>query len=421
MRLDAKHIACIILLSVIAGFTLPVSAGECLHPERAIGVARTVEIDATAGPIFGAYTKQVHEPSFLQPKEVVLTFDDGPLPAITKSILDTLDKYCTKATFFAVGKMALDAPSTTKEILARGHTLGSHTYTHPYNLGRMNLEKAKDEIERGLAAVATAAGVPIAPFFRFTGLADSAALLGYLQTRGLATFTVDVVSNDSYISDEQRLIDHTLKEIGEARGGIVLFHDIKLATARALPNILAALKSRGYSVVHMTAKATAVPLSPLMSELAPKVAHAQNSAKTSVSLHAGFEPDDGKTEGALEVTSIAPEPRDRTPPAKEELKKQPATPKAAAIKASTVNTSGTPTSGTKTPVAKPLAGQSKDFWPYVRPRAAAPTNNWTTDVEEVQPDAAPPVLVNTEEPESTWDAEITERPTPPGQFSRAKK
>ena len=121
------------------------------------------------------------------------------------------------------------------------------------------------------------------------------------------------------------------------------------------------------------------------------------------------------------MTSIVPEPRDRTPPAKEELKKQPTTSKAAALKASTVNTSGTPTSGTKTPVAKPLAGQSKDFWPYVRPRAAAPTSNWTTDVEEVQPDAAPPVLVNTEEPESTWDAEITERPTPPVQFSRAKK
>ena len=120
--------------------------------------------------------------------------------------------------------------------------------------------------------------MPIAPFFRFTGLADSAALLGYLQTRGIATFTVDAVSNDSYITDEQRLIDHTLKEISDAKGGIILFHDIKPATARALPKILTALKARGYSVVHMTSKGAAVPLSPLMSELAPKVANAPRAA-----------------------------------------------------------------------------------------------------------------------------------------------
>ena len=198
------------------------------------------------------------------------------MPWITKSILDTLDAYCTKATFFSVGKMALAYPATVRDILARGHTLGSHTYSHPYNLGRMTSEKAQDEIERGLAAVATAAGEPVAPFFRFTGLSDSAALLGYLQTRHIAAFSVDAVSNDSYIHDPQKLVDHTLREIEAAKGGIVLFHDIKTTTAKALPEILAALKARGYTIVHMRPKDVAVPLSSLLVELAPKLAKDEN-------------------------------------------------------------------------------------------------------------------------------------------------
>jgi peptidoglycan-N-acetylglucosamine deacetylase len=288
----------------------PGARAECTDPSGGLGVARTVEIDASTGPIFGAYTKQTREPSFLNPKEVVLTFDDGPMPWITKSILDTLDKFCTKATFFSVGKMALAYPDMVKEVLARGHTLGSHTYSHPLNIARMKPEKAEDEIERGLAAVATAAGQPVAPFFRFPGLSDSSKLLGYLQSRRMAAFTVDAVSNDSYIHDKQRLIDHTLKEIAGAKGGIVLFHDIKTTTARALPEILAALKARGYSIVHMRPKDSAVPLSPLVAELAPKLA-ATGATKAKLPFYGATGPEPDASRGMLEVTSIAPEPKDR--------------------------------------------------------------------------------------------------------------
>ncbi len=70
----------------------------------------------------------------------------------------------------------------------------------------------------------------------------------YLQQRGIAAFTVDAVTNDSYISSPGRLIDRTLAEIERSNGGIVLFHDIKRATAKALPVILKELKARGYSM-----------------------------------------------------------------------------------------------------------------------------------------------------------------------------
>ena len=163
----------IVISSVLAFLALAsTGAAETCVKDGGLGVSRIVEIDATGGPLYGDFSHRDKEPSFLGPKEVVLTFDDGPLPAVTRSILDTLDHFCTKATFFAVGRMAIAYPSTVREVLARGHTVGAHTWSHPLNLPRLKPEKAHDEIERGFAAVALAAGQPIAPFFRFTGLAD---------------------------------------------------------------------------------------------------------------------------------------------------------------------------------------------------------------------------------------------------------
>jgi peptidoglycan/xylan/chitin deacetylase (PgdA/CDA1 family) len=243
------------------------AADGCADPQQALGVARVVEIDTTNGPLYGSISLLAREESFLKPGEVVLTFDDGPMPWITSSILASLDQFCTKATFFSVGRMAIAYPGSIREILARGHTLGSHTWSHPLNLKRRSLSRAIDEIERGFAAIALAAGQPIAPFFRFPGLNDSDPLMAHLQSRNIAAFTVDVVSNDSYISDPRRLIDYTLRETDRRNGGIMLFHDIKPATAKALPAILKGLKERGYKVVHMRSKLPIVPLATYDGEL----------------------------------------------------------------------------------------------------------------------------------------------------------
>lgn len=263
-----------LMLVIVMAMTVTPATAEsqgCQAGNGALAVSRTVEIDADNGPIFGQITTQKKEPSFLNDKEVVLTFDDGPMPWITKSILDTLDKYCTKATFFSVGRMALTYPDTVQEVLARGHTLGTHTMTHPFNMPRMAPSTAHSQIEQGFAAVATAAGQPIAPFFRFPGLADSAALMDYLQSRGIAAFTVDVVSNDSYIHSASTLTRRTLAQIDRLGGGIVLFHDIKATTAKALPHILAGLAKRGYKVVHITAAKPYEPLDEAVAAILPRL------------------------------------------------------------------------------------------------------------------------------------------------------
>jgi peptidoglycan/xylan/chitin deacetylase (PgdA/CDA1 family) len=240
------------ITAVLAG-AAPALA-DCRDPSKVLGVSRVVEIDSTGGPIFGSLTKLERAPAFLERKEVVLTFDDGPKAGVTGPILDTLDRFCTKATFFAIGDMAVAYPALLRDVVRRGHTVASHTWSHPNNLRRLQPSAARDQIERGFAAVTLAAGIPIAPFFRFPGLSDSTDLVAYLGERGVATFTVDVVSNDSYISSPDRLVERTLKQLDGQGGGIMLFHDIKPQTARALPTILAAMKQRGYRVVHIVPK-----------------------------------------------------------------------------------------------------------------------------------------------------------------------
>jgi len=311
-------------LSIPFAFALTLAAlspalaedAACKKPETALGVSRIVEIDTKTGALFGEYTKLEKEPRFLGPKEVVLTFDDGPLPKFTKPILDALDEYCTKAVFFNVGEMAMAYPDTVKEVLARGHTVGTHTWSHPMNLRALGLDKAKDQIERGFAAVALAAGdKPIAPFFRFPGLSDSAPLLAYLQERGIAAFTVDVVSNDSYIGSAQSLESRTLAQVEKQNGGIILFHDIKASTAKALPTILGELKKRGFKVVLLRPKSGYTPLPALTTELTEKRAKAAEKdppKKTLVPFYEAVQLTTLDTVSTPAVSELAPAARERT-------------------------------------------------------------------------------------------------------------
>ncbi len=108
----------------------------------------------------------------LNDREVVLTFDDGPLAPYTTRILDTLASSCVKATFFVVGGMANNGSDLVRREHKEGHTVGTHTENHPFNLASLPNERAEREIREGFASVARALGESAAPalFFRFPGL-----------------------------------------------------------------------------------------------------------------------------------------------------------------------------------------------------------------------------------------------------------
>jgi peptidoglycan/xylan/chitin deacetylase (PgdA/CDA1 family) len=226
----------------------------CSNP-NALGVSRTVEIDTTGGPGFGfEHFKQL---DFLRDKEVVLTFDDGPWPVNTPSVLKTLADECTTGIFFSIGKHATYYPEILKQVYAAGHTVGSHTWSHATLTNKkLTDDQKKEEIEKGFSAVKWAlGGVSPSPFFRFPALQHPPEMVTYLGERNIAMFSCDLDSFDFKASKAQQVIDVTMKKLDKLGKGIILMHDFHKHTAEALPELLKRLKAGGYKVVAMKAKA----------------------------------------------------------------------------------------------------------------------------------------------------------------------
>lgn len=247
----------ILVLAFSAVLAGTAAHASCPGNPDALGVSRTVEIDTTGGPGFGFEQYRMYD--FLMPKEVVLTFDDGPWPNNTQAVLDALDEHCTKATFFIIGKHALWHPQILKDVAARGHTVGSHTWSHA-NLRKAKGDKATEEIEKGLSAVKLALGADPAPFFRFPYLQDPNELVTYLGSRNIAMFSHDVDSFDFKYRKPASVVKSVMSKLAKKGKGIILLHDFQKATAQAMPELLKQLAAEGYKVVHLTAKDAATTL-----------------------------------------------------------------------------------------------------------------------------------------------------------------
>jgi peptidoglycan/xylan/chitin deacetylase (PgdA/CDA1 family) len=227
----------------------------CANPD-ALGVARVVEVDTTGGPGFGfEHFKQL---DFLEPKEVVLTFDDGPWPGNTPAVLKALADECAKAVFFPIGKHATYHPEILRQVLAAGHTVGSHTWSHAnLNGKKMTDQMAKDEVEKGFSAVKWALGTNPSPFFRFPQLEHNPQVMEYFGTRNVAMFSCDLDSFDFRKgATPEKVINTVMTKLDKLGKGIILMHDFQKSTAEALPTLLRRLKAGGYKVVQMRAKST---------------------------------------------------------------------------------------------------------------------------------------------------------------------
>lgn len=224
--------------------------GICAPTATQLGVSRVIEIDTASGPRFGGKKKDYE---ILEDGEVILTFDDGPGRGHTRAVLNALDAHCTKAIFFVVGRMAVADPDMVREYDRRGHTVGSHTWSHA-KLPELTPLKARQEIELGFSAVQLAMGKPIAPFFRFPYLAETRSMQLHVQGRHFANFGIDIDSKDYRAHEPEELVHKVISDLAVARKGIILFHDIQAVTARALPQLLNELKAHHYRVVHAIAK-----------------------------------------------------------------------------------------------------------------------------------------------------------------------
>jgi len=242
------------LAATPAPFPLPLpQKSGCANP-GALGVGRVVEIDTTGGPGFGfEHFKQF---DFLEPKEVVLTFDDGPWPGNTPAVLKALADECTKALFFPIRKHATYHPEILRQGLAAGHTVGAHTWSHAnLNSKKLSEQRAKDEVEKGFSAVKMALGATPSPFFRFPELQHNPSTMTYLGTRNIAMFSCDLDSFDfRREASPDKIVNTVMTKVDKLGKGIILMHDFQKNTAEALPTLLRRLKAGGYTVVQMKAK-----------------------------------------------------------------------------------------------------------------------------------------------------------------------
>ncbi|WP_442893879.1 polysaccharide deacetylase family protein [Bradyrhizobium sp. AZCC 1620] len=248
------------------------SAADCPGHPDAIGTSRTLVVDPRAYPIIG--TMQYGKTLPLEDHEVVLTFDDGPLPKYSNQILDILAAHCAKATFFLVGSQAHANPEGVRKVRDAGHTVATHTQNHPGGMDRLPLDRSRQEIDQGIASVtaALADGTAPAPFLRIPGLRTNDGIEEFAAAKGLQVWSADFPADDWRNVSAARVYELAIKRL-EAKGkGILLLHDIQPRTVTALPRILHELKVRGYRIVHVvpaTPERPATPTEPQQWQLRP--------------------------------------------------------------------------------------------------------------------------------------------------------
>jgi len=253
------------------------SQNNCPGNPDALGTSRVLAIDPADYKRIGLM--QYPDSLPLADKEVVLTFDDGPLPPYSNQILDILAAQCVKVTYFSVGEMARAYPAVVRREYEEGHTIGTHSEHHPIRFGALPIDRMRLEIDEGISDVGAALGDPryLAPFFRIPGLERSDTVESELAARNLIVFSSDTVADDWHRNIKPDQIMSLALSRLEARGkGILLLHDIHPKTVAALPGLLKELKVNGFHVVQVVPSASYViamakkPAMPMLASATPE-------------------------------------------------------------------------------------------------------------------------------------------------------
>ena len=177
-------------------------------------------------------------------KTIALTFDDGPGP-YTEKLLDILDKYDAKATFFLIGSKVSARANTLRRMQSRGHQLGNHSWSHP-ELNKVSAEQLASEIDQTNNAIKQAVGTKpniIRPPYG----AFNRAVLEQFRQRGMSAVVWSVDTRDW--ADRNSEIVCSRAVAGARNGAVILMHDIHPTSVNAVPCILNSLKQQGYSFV----------------------------------------------------------------------------------------------------------------------------------------------------------------------------
>jgi Predicted xylanase/chitin deacetylase len=183
-------------------------------------------------------------------KQIALTFDDGPDPTVTSCVLDLLDRYAAKASFFCIGKKAQAYSEIVREIAARGHDLENHTYSHSNAFACFRLAALQRELETTQDILVRITG-RVPSFFRAPAGIRSPLLDLALARSGLRYVSWTRRGYDTVTRDPERVVRRLLK--GLSAGDVLLLHDgaatrcqnARQVVLEVLPRLLDHLTHRG--------------------------------------------------------------------------------------------------------------------------------------------------------------------------------
>lgn len=184
-------------------------------------------------------------------KLVALTFDDGPHAQLTPRILDVLNKYNAKGTFFALGQNVKRNPGIVRRAVAEGHEVGIHTWSHP-QLTKCSREKIDSEIGRTRQAIIDASGqVPavMRPPYGALSKQQNQYIYSKYGTPAIL-WDVDTLDWNKKRASTQDVINTAIN--GANCGSIILVHDIHQRTADSIEEIVRGLQARGFRLVTVS-------------------------------------------------------------------------------------------------------------------------------------------------------------------------
>lgn len=184
-------------------------------------------------------------------KIVALTFDDGPHPTETAKIVELLEKFGARATFFVIGENAEKYPDALRMVASNGHEIANHTYSHA-SLGRYSAQRIQNEISRAEDAVFSVSGVRPTLFRPPEGVI-SKSVVDAAHDMGYDVILWNIDTRDWAHRGTAEIVDNIKKNISP--GSIILFHDYiggERHTLDVLGIILPYLSSLGYEFVTVS-------------------------------------------------------------------------------------------------------------------------------------------------------------------------